>query len=303
MPEGRSYAATHAGFGDAASRATGPPPVMAVRRRLDAELVRRGLAATRSAAADAIRSGRVTVAGRPTTKAATMVAPGEPVALSAPARPFASRAGEKLDAALDRFGLDVTGRLTLDVGASTGGFTDVLLRRGVASVVALDVGYGQLAWSLRSDPRVTVLDRTNARDLDAGALPFRPDLVVADVSFISLRLVLPAIAGVAAQAADAVLLVKPQFEAGRGQVPSGGVVRDPEVWRTGIEGVAAVAREHGFEPRSVMASPLPGASGNVEFLVHAARGGDLSVRDAFDAAVAAAVRAGIDLRSGGGGDA
>ena len=279
---------------------------MAVRRRLDAELVRRGLAPTRSAAADAIRSGRVTVAGKPTTKAATMVAPGEPVVLVAPARPFASRAGEKLAAALDAFTLDVAGRFALDVGASTGGFTDVLLRRGVAAVVAVDVGYGQLAWALRTDPRVTVLDRTNARDLDAASLPYRPDLIVADVSFISLRLVLPAVADVAAATADAVVLVKPQFEAGREAVPPGGVVRDPDVWRSSILGVAAAARDLGFEPRSVMASPLPGASGNVEFLLHAAREGGrsgTSAGSAFDEDVDAAARAGLDLGPGGGGDA
>jgi 23S rRNA (cytidine1920-2'-O)/16S rRNA (cytidine1409-2'-O)-methyltransferase len=247
--------------------------------------------------------GRVTVAGRPTTKAATMVAPGEPVVLTAPARPFASRGGEKLDAALDGFALDVAGRLALDVGASTGGFTDVLLRRGAAAVVAVDVGYGQLAWSLRSDPRVTVLDRTNARDLDAAALPYRPDLIVADVSFISLRLVIPAVAAVASASADAVLLIKPQFEAGREQVPSGGVVRDPDVWRTSMEGVAGAARAHGFEPRSVMASPRPGAAGNVEFLMHAVRGGASGVEAAFDASVDAAVRAGLGLRTEGAADA
>jgi 23S rRNA (cytidine1920-2'-O)/16S rRNA (cytidine1409-2'-O)-methyltransferase len=276
---------------------------MAVRRRLDAELVRRGLAPTRSAAADAIRSGRVIVAGRPTMKAATLVAPGEPVVLTAPARPFASRAGEKLNAGLDRFGLDVTGRLALDIGASTGGFTDVLLRRGVAALVAVDVGYGQLAWSLRNDPRVTVMDRTNARDLGPEALAFQPDLVVADVSFISLRLVIPAIGAVAASSADAVLLVKPQFEAGKDQVPSGGVVRDPDVWRACIESVAEVARAHGFDARSVMASPLPGASGNVEFLLHAVRGGALKAEGDFDAAADAAVREGLDLGNGGAGDA
>ena len=201
------------------------------RRRLDAELVRRGLAASRSQAQAAVDSGRVTVAGIKATKAASLVADDAPVALSASPRPFASRGGGKLAAALDRFAVDPGGRDCLDAGASTGGFTDCLLQRGAARVIAVDVGYGQLTWSLRTDPRVTVMDRTNVRDLIPSILACVPDLVVADLSFISLRLTLPTLAAVAAPGATFVVLVKPQFEAGRGQVGRGGVVRDPDVRR------------------------------------------------------------------------
>jgi 23S rRNA (cytidine1920-2'-O)/16S rRNA (cytidine1409-2'-O)-methyltransferase len=280
-----------------------------MRRRLDAELVRRGLAQSRSAAADAIRSGRVTVAGRSAMKAGTLVAPEEAVALAGPAKRFVSRAGEKLAAAIDRFGVVVEGRRALDVGASTGGFTDVLLRRGAAAVAAVDVGYGQLAWSLRIDPRVTVLERTNARDLRADVLPFRPDLITADVSFISLRLILPALGAVATERADAILLVKPQFEAGRLQVSSGGVVRDPAVWAECIRSVADAATREGFDPYGAMASPVQGHAGNVEFLLHAVRDGSrtsitgttstVSATPDMDEVVARAVDEGVALRGSG----
>jgi 23S rRNA (cytidine1920-2'-O)/16S rRNA (cytidine1409-2'-O)-methyltransferase len=246
---------------------------MSARRRLDAELVRRGLAGTRAEAQAAIRSGRVIVAGSPATKPATLVAPEEAVGLSAPARTYVSRGGEKLEAALDRFGVDPCGRDCLDAGASTGGFTDCLLRRGAARVAAVDVGYGQLAWSIRQDPRVLVLERTNVRELKASGLPFRPSLVAADLSFISLRLVVPALAGVAAQdvGSDLVLLVKPQFEAGPRLVGRGGVVRDPDVWRRAVAAVAEACRKAGFRPLGAMASPLLGPAGNVEFLLQARR--------------------------------
>jgi 23S rRNA (cytidine1920-2'-O)/16S rRNA (cytidine1409-2'-O)-methyltransferase len=244
------------------------------RRRLDAELVRRGLAATRSEAQAAVRDGKVTVRGRPASKPATLVDPADAVELAGPARRFVSRAGGKLEAALERFGVDASGRDALDAGASTGGFTDCLLRRGARHVVALDVGYGQLDWSLRTDERVTIMERTNVRALGAAHLPYAPDLVVADLSFISLRIVVPALAGVAADGADLILLVKPQFEAGRADVGRGGVVRDPVVWRRAIEGVAAACRGSGLAPRGVMASPLPGPAGNVEFPLHATKGGD-----------------------------
>jgi 23S rRNA (cytidine1920-2'-O)/16S rRNA (cytidine1409-2'-O)-methyltransferase len=239
-----------------------------VRRRLDLEMVRRGLAARQSEATDAIRSGKVTVAGRPATKSSMLILPGEPIAVAQPARRFASRGGEKLEAALDRFEIPVTGRMALDAGASTGGFTDLLLSRGVRHVLAVDVGYGQLDWRLRGDPRVTVLERTNVRELRPGALPYRPDLVMADLSFISLRLALPPLAACSGPAADFVMLVKPQFEAGRENV-DGGVVRDPEVWRGVLQSVVQVAGQSGLHVESVMPSPLLGPAGNVEFFLHA----------------------------------
>ena len=238
------------------------------RRRLDAELVRRGLVATRSEAQIAVRDGLVTVSGRSASKPSTLVDTGAPVELVGPPRRFVSRAGEKLDAALNRFGIDVRARDALDAGASTGGFTDCLLRRGVAHVVAVDVGYGQLAWSLRTDDRVTVLDRTNVRDLRPADLPYAAGVVVADLSFISLRLAVPALAGAAAPDADLVLLVKPQFEVGRERLGSGGVVRDADAWRDAIVGVAAACEERGLIPVGVMASPLPGPAGNLEFPLH-----------------------------------
>jgi 23S rRNA (cytidine1920-2'-O)/16S rRNA (cytidine1409-2'-O)-methyltransferase len=258
-----------------------------VRRRLDAELVRRGLATSRTEAARAIRGGYVTVRGSQAEKPSTLVAADEPVALTSSPRKFASRGGEKLDAALDRFGVNVADRRCLDAGASTGGFTDCLLRRGAAAVIAVDVGYGQLAWELRIDPRVVVLERTNVRDLGVDALPFRPSLVTADLSFISLRLVLGRLAGAAERRAEFVLLVKPQFEAGREDVGSGGVVRDPAVWRRVIEEVTEACRRVGLAPAAVMSSPLLGPAGNAEFLLHAVRGaasGELDVDAAIDAA-------------------
>jgi 23S rRNA (cytidine1920-2'-O)/16S rRNA (cytidine1409-2'-O)-methyltransferase len=271
-----------------------------VRRRLDVELVRRGISQSRTEAGMAIRSGTVTVSGRPVVKASTLVADDEPIAVSGPARRFASRGGEKLDAALDRFGLDVAGASALDAGASTGGFTDCLLRRGAARVVAVDVGYGQLDWRLRQDPRVVVLERTNVRDLEPTSLPYRPEVVTADLSFISLRLAVPALAGVAAPNASFVLLVKPQFEAGRDRV-SGGVVRDPGTWGDVLRGVAEAALGEGLSPVSMMASPILGPAGNAEFLLLARRGEtaitgpgsiDRMVDDAVGEAVGLVERAG-----------
>jgi 23S rRNA (cytidine1920-2'-O)/16S rRNA (cytidine1409-2'-O)-methyltransferase len=244
-----------------------------MRRRLDQELVRRGLAGSRTEAADAVRAGLVTMPGRVALKPSTLVDAAEPLLLAGPPRRFVSRGGEKLDAALTRFGVRVEGRRCLDAGASTGGFTECLLGRGAAAVVALDVGYGQLAWELRSDPRVTVMERTNVRSLSPDSLPFRPDVVTADLSFISLRLAVPALAVVATPDAEFVLLVKPQFEARRTDVGRGGVVRDPEVWRTAILSVAEACAANGAEPQGVMASPLLGPAGNVEFLLHAVAGG------------------------------
>jgi 23S rRNA (cytidine1920-2'-O)/16S rRNA (cytidine1409-2'-O)-methyltransferase len=243
-----------------------------VRRRLDVEMVRRGIVGSRSEAALAIRSGKVAVAGRPAGKTSTLVSPEESIALAGPSRRFASRGGDKLDAAIDRFGIDVTGRRTLDAGASTGGFTDCLLSRGAAHVIALDVGYGQLDWRLREDPRVTVLERTNIRSIDPGALSYRADLTVADLSFISLVTVLPALVRCSDPRAEFVLLVKPQFEAGREDVGAGGVVSDPNVWRRALASVAQACAKEGVLPRDVMASPLLGPAGNVEFLLHGVRG-------------------------------
>jgi 23S rRNA (cytidine1920-2'-O)/16S rRNA (cytidine1409-2'-O)-methyltransferase len=229
--------------------------------------VRRGLAPSRAAARDAVDAGMVRVDGAVAMKPATMVADDTPVDVIEDARPFVSRGGVKLAAALDRFAIDATGRRCLDAGASTGGFTDVLLQRGAAHVVAVDVGYGQLAWRLRTDPRVTVLERTNVRDLTPEVLPYRADLVVADLSFISVRLVLPTLVPLAAAHAPFVVLVKPQFEAGRTDVGRGGVVRDPAIWTRVLELVIDTASELGLGARSVMPSPLPGPAGNIEFLL------------------------------------
>jgi 23S rRNA (cytidine1920-2'-O)/16S rRNA (cytidine1409-2'-O)-methyltransferase len=241
----------------------------AMRRRLDLELVRRGLTDSRARAQEAIEAGLVLVSGARADRAGRLVSPDEPVHLEAPPARYVSRGGDKLNAALDRFAVDVPGRRALDAGASTGGFTDCLLQRGAASVLAVDVGTGQLAWSLRNDPRVTVRERCNARHLTLADVGEPVDLVVADLSFISLRLVAPALAGVACDGADAVLLIKPQFEAGRAQVRRGGLVTDPAVHRTVLEDVtAALASSAGMTAVAVMPSPLRGASGNLEFLGH-----------------------------------
>src|SRR5438034_6508380 len=222
---------------------------MGTRRRLDAELVRRGLARSREQAASLVADGRVLVAGQSAGKSATQVAADAPILVTdAGEEPeYASRGGRKLAGALAAFpGLRVAGRRCLDAGASTGGFTDVLLRAGAAHVVAVDVGYGQLAWALRTDERVTVLDRVNVRQLQPGQITPAPDLVTADLSFISLTLVLPALVRCAAPEADFVLLVKPQFEVGKGRVGAGGVVREPELRRDAVAGVAEAARAHGL---------------------------------------------------------
>jgi 23S rRNA (cytidine1920-2'-O)/16S rRNA (cytidine1409-2'-O)-methyltransferase len=257
---------------------TGRPPRRTPRSRLDAELVRRGLARSRDQAAGLIAAGRVSVGGDAAAKPATQVTRDAPITVAdVSGEPgYVSRGGHKLAGALAAFpGLAVAGRACLDAGASTGGFTDVLLRAGAAHVTAADVGYGQLAWSLRTDPRVTVLDRVNVRSLQPeqvagpGGLP---SLVVADLSFISLTLVLPALTGCAAADADFVLLVKPQFEAGKGRVGAGGVVRDAELRAGAISAVCGAAAELGLGVRDVTASPLPGPAGNVEYFVWLRRG-------------------------------
>jgi 23S rRNA (cytidine1920-2'-O)/16S rRNA (cytidine1409-2'-O)-methyltransferase len=238
------------------------------RARLDRELVRRGLAPSREAAQRAIAEGRVTVDGAPGRKSSTLVSRRQELVVSGPPRRWVSRGGDKLDGALDALDLDVAGRIALDAGASTGGFTDVLLDRGARTVIAVDVGYGQLAWKLRSDERVVVLERTHARDLTPADLhPYVPDLVVADLSFISLASVLPALRAVVAPDADWCCLVKPQFEAGPAFVERGGVVRDPAGWRVALEQVAAAAGELGLGVRAGAVSALPGPAGNIEFFL------------------------------------
>jgi len=237
--------------------------------RLDQYLVDAGLAATRSRARDAIRRGAVTVGGRVETRAGRRVAAEASVKLAEES--FVGRGALKLVAALDHYGIDPSGRLALDVGASTGGFTDVLLRRGAARVIALDVGRGQLAPSLASDPRVFVMEGVNVRHLRPADLPFTPDLVVADVSFISLVLALPPALAAAAPAACAVARVKPQFEAGRKSVGKGGIVRDEAASRAAVERVGTVLEEAGFRALPAIPSPLRGGDGNREWLIAAHR--------------------------------
>jgi 23S rRNA (cytidine1920-2'-O)/16S rRNA (cytidine1409-2'-O)-methyltransferase len=250
---------------------------MARRTRLDAELVRRGLARSREQAAALIGAGRVRVRGVPARKAAAMVDPADPVQVVGgdPADEYVSRGGHKLAGALSVFGpagLKVAGRRCLDAGASTGGFTDVLLRAGAREVVAVDVGYGQLAWSLRNDARVRVFERTNVRTLTPDMIGGQVDLTVADLSFISLRLVLPVLADCTRPDGDLALMVKPQFEVGKERVGSRGVVRDPELRVEAVQQVVAKAEELGLGLVDVTASPLPGPNGNVEFFVWLRRG-------------------------------
>ncbi len=300
--------------------------MVARRVRLDSELVRRGLARSREQAVAAINAGRVLVGGIPATKAATVVDGTTSIAVSASDDPgWASRGAHKLLGAFAAFGvpaydaeavaaepvnaeavaaepnaastapavadpggsLVVAGRRCLDVGASTGGFTDVLLRHGAASVVAVDVGYGQLLWRLRSDPRVRVLDRVNARALTPAEVGEPVELVVGDLSFIPLRLVLPALRECAAPDADFVLLVKPQFEVGRERLGAGGVVRDPALHAEVVREVAAVAGRLGLGVRGVTASPLPGPAGNVEYLLWLAAGAPPLDDDALTRAIEA----------------
>ena len=229
--------------------------------------MRRGLVPSREQARRHIEDGRVLVGGAPADRPARMVGADEAVRLVGPPPRFVSRGGEKLDAALDRFGVDVAGRAALDAGASTGGFTDCLLQRGAASVLAVDVGFGQLHERLRADPRVTVRERTNVRHL---ALPTPVDVVVADLSFISLRTVAPALVGAnAGPEADVVVLVKPQFEAGRAEASRGkGVIRDPAVWLRALEDTRSALASQRAAMMGAMVSPLTGADGNVEFLAH-----------------------------------
>lgn len=241
---------------------------MAVRRRLDAELVRRGLVDSRAEAQSLITDHRVLVAGAVASKAARQVASDEPLEVRGPPARFVGRGGEKLDHALTTFGLDVTGMRALDAGASTGGFTDCLLQRGAAHVVALDVGHGQLHERLVGHRDVTNLERTNVRHVQPASIGGPVDIVVADLSFISLRLVVGALARVCKPGSPMVLLVKPQFEAGRAEVGRGrGVISDPAVWERARDGVAAALADEGCTVVDWTESPLRGAEGNVEFLV------------------------------------
>jgi 23S rRNA (cytidine1920-2'-O)/16S rRNA (cytidine1409-2'-O)-methyltransferase len=240
----------------------------ASRARLDRELVRRGLVDSRQAAQELIAAGQVTIDGAPGRKPATLVTSRQQLALVGPGRRWVSRGGDKLDAALDVLAVPVAGRVCLDAGASTGGFSDVLLSRGARTVIAVDVGYGQLAWRLRTDPRVVVVERTHVRDLSADQLAgHAPTLVVADLSFISLRSVLPPLHALLGQGVDWCCLVKPQFEVGRAAVGRRGVVRDPDAWGQALDGVRAHAQRLGLVVGGGTVSPLMGPAGNIEFFL------------------------------------
>lgn len=282
-----------------------------MRRRLDLELVRRGLASTREHAQAEIAADRVTVGGAPADKAARLVSPGEPVELTGPPPRFVSRGGDKLDAALDHFTVEVAGRVVLDAGASTGGFTDCLLQRGAEAVWAVDVGHGQLHSRLRGDPRVIVQERVNIRTLGLDALgrsgaPF--PLVVADLSFISLRTVAAPLCALVVWGGDLVVLVKPQFEVGRAEASRGrGVITRPDLWQRALEDVRAAMAGQGAVMIDLMVSPLLGTAGNVEFLAHLRVGtgvpattGALTSGDDTDAMTRVAVEAAVARSAGSG---
>ncbi|HUY39603.1 MAG TPA: TlyA family RNA methyltransferase [Candidatus Binataceae bacterium] len=236
------------------------------RQRLDSEMTRRGLAPSREAAQRLIMAGRVRVNSQPAAKPDLRVTADAEIVLLAGAPEYASRGAHKLIAALDHFAVPVEGRRALDVGASTGGFTDVLLRRGAAHVIALDVGYGQILERLRVDPRITVIDRTNIRRVTPGELPYAPDLVTIDASFISLKLVIPAVLALAAAKAEVIALIKPQFEVGKGKVGKGGIVRDAVARMKAVEEVLEFARALGLTVDGPLESPIEGAKGNREYL-------------------------------------
>jgi 23S rRNA (cytidine1920-2'-O)/16S rRNA (cytidine1409-2'-O)-methyltransferase len=249
-------------------------------RRLDTLLVERGLAASRSRAQGLILSGSVRVGDVVVTKAGSRFGADEPLSVDQPER-FVSRAGEKLDAAIDEFGVWVEGRSCLDAGASTGGFTDALLQRGAERVLAVDVGYGQFDWSLRNDPRVIVMERTNVRRLTAEDLPFDPDLLVADLSFISLTVALESLLSTTPALREAILLVKPQFEAGPESVGRGGLVRDREVHISVIHSVTRYFSSLGFGAVGVTRGAIAGRkSGNLEYPVHLLRGAGTTLGEA-----------------------
>jgi 23S rRNA (cytidine1920-2'-O)/16S rRNA (cytidine1409-2'-O)-methyltransferase len=241
------------------------------KQRLDTLLFEQGLVTTRERARALILAGQVTVNGTVVSKAGTPVADDARIELLTPDHPYVGRGGIKLAHALDVFGIDVTGRAALDIGASTGGFTDVLLQRGASSVIALDVGRGQLDWRLRNDTRVIVREGVNARALTRDDVPHPVSLATIDVAFISLRHIFPALSGVLAPAADVVALVKPQFEAGRDQVGKGGIVSDPDVHEAVLALVTDAAAATGFSRLAMTPSPITGAEGNREFFLHLRR--------------------------------
>ena len=236
--------------------------------RLDVLLVERGLVPSRERARAVILAGQVRVDGQVVSKAGAPVAPSANVELTTPDHPYVGRGGLQLAPALDTLGITVDGRRGLDIGASTGGFTDVMLQRGAVDVIALDVGHNQLDWRLRSDPRVLVREGVNARTLTDADVPHRVDIVAIDVAFISLTYILPAVPGVLAAGADVVALVKPQFEAGRSEVGKGGIVSDPAVHDAVVARVTAEAERLGFVRCGLTPSPITGATGNREFLIH-----------------------------------
>jgi 23S rRNA (cytidine1920-2'-O)/16S rRNA (cytidine1409-2'-O)-methyltransferase len=257
-----------------------------MKTRLDAELVRRELARSRDSAVELINAGKVLVNGIPATKAATQVDAQISITLKDDQADFVSRGGHKLAGALDHFSnLVVTDKVVLDAGASTGGFTDVLLKRGAKKVIAADVGYGQLAWQLQKDSRVIVLDRVNVRSLTIEQVGQEVDLVVADLSFISLELVLPALIAVAKDDADFLLMVKPQFEVGKGKLGAGGVVRDSALRKEAVTAVANAAFALGLGCLGVVASPLPGPSGNVEYFLWLSKAGQALLEVDLDLAI------------------
>jgi len=257
-----------------------------MKTRLDAELVRRGLARSRETATDLIAAGNVLVGGMPASKSATQVDAQTSITLKDDHAEFVSRGGHKLAGALDKFSqLLVSGKTALDAGASTGGFTDVLLKRGVSKVVAVDVGYGQLAWELQKDERVKILDRVNVRNLTPAQVGDEIDLVVADLSFISLKLVLPALISVAKEGADFLIMVKPQFEVGKEKLGAGGVVRDVHLRKEAVLEVANAAFALTLGTLGVVASPLPGPSGNVEYFLWLRKGAPALLEVDLDLAI------------------
>ena len=257
-----------------------------MKTRLDAELVRRELARSRESAVELITAGKVLVNGIPATKAASQVDAQISITLKDDQAEFVSRGGHKLAGALDHFSnLKVAGKTALDAGASTGGFTDVLLKRGVKKVIAADVGYGQLAWQLQSDDRVKILDRVNVRSLTKEQVGEEIDLVVADLSFISLKLVLPALIDVAKEEADFLIMVKPQFEVGKEKLGAGGVVRDATLRKEAVAAVADAAFALGLGCLGVVASPLPGPSGNVEYFLWLSKAGQALLEVDLDLAI------------------
>ena len=250
-------------------------------------MVRRGLARSRDHAVDLIESRSVLVAGIPASKPATQVDAETSIVLAGERDDYVSRGGHKLAGALDTFSeISIDGKICLDAGASTGGFTDVLLKRGASKVIAVDVGYGQLAWELRQDPRVEIHDRTNVRTISPEIIAEPVDIVVADLSFISLTLVIPGLVSVSKPSADFVIMVKPQFEVGREKLGAGGVVRDPALRKSAVSDVANSAYDMGLGTLGVVASPLPGPSGNVEYFLWLRRGAPVISDQDLDSAIA-----------------